>query len=165
MFHTAALQQVTDATTAKTSYTPIYIPASTTFDRITMRTASTFSGSAVFRLGIYNNSSDDLPGTVNLDAGTVSPTAASTNYEITISKTLDAGWYWLAINCQTAATTNAIFALTGNSQGGNFALSGSATPNGNTYYGYEQSVSVTSGFATAASIAGNTTPVIVWLRK
>jgi hypothetical protein len=49
--------------------------------------------------------------------------------------------------------------------GGLVGFTGSATPSGNTYHGYEESVSVTSGFATAGTLAGNTIPVIVWIRK
>jgi hypothetical protein len=76
-----------------------------------MVSSTGFVGTAVVRLGIYNNSSSDQPSTVLLDAGTVSPTAANTGYEITISQTLSQGWYWLAINCQTAATTNSILGV------------------------------------------------------
>jgi hypothetical protein len=152
-------------TADKTSYTPIYIPVSTTFDRIAMRTSATFVGSAVCRLGIYNNSSSDQPSTVLLDAGTVSPTAATTNYEITISQTLSQGWYWLAINCQTAASTNSITAVQGQAGGGVVGFTGSSGPSNPTYSGYQESVNVSSGFATAGTLAGNTQPLIVWIRK
>jgi hypothetical protein len=55
---------------------------------------------------VYVNNTNGNPSTVAFDAGTVSCTAASTFYEITISETLAEGWYWLAVNTQTAATTN-----------------------------------------------------------
>jgi hypothetical protein len=96
----------------QTIYTPIYLNGYT-FDRISTRTGSTFSGTAAVRLGIYNASATTvLPTTVYLDAGTVSCTAASTTYEITISTTPPAGWYWLAWNLQTLATTNSFAAIT-----------------------------------------------------
>lgn len=90
-----------------TYYAPIYIGKTTTFDRIACVTSSIFSGTASARLGIYNNnSSTGKPSTVVLDAGTVSCTAGSTTYTITINQSLSAGWYWLAINTQTVATKN-----------------------------------------------------------
>jgi hypothetical protein len=88
-----------------TFYIPFYVPQTTTFDRIGCRTASGFSGTATVRLGIYNNGTN-VPTTVVLDAGTLSATSASTFYEITINQQLSAGWYWLAFNSQTNATTN-----------------------------------------------------------
>lgn len=88
-------------------YTPIWIPKTLTFDRITIRTGSTFSGSGVARLGIYNNDPAlTTPTTVVLDAGTVAPTAANSTYEITINQSLNAGMYWMAFVSQTNATTN-----------------------------------------------------------
>jgi hypothetical protein len=88
-----------------TYYSPIYVSESMTFDRIACRTGSSFSGTATVRLGVYNNSGGK-PSTVKFDAGTVNCTAATTTYTITISQTLDAGWYWLAHCTQGAATTN-----------------------------------------------------------
>ena len=70
-------------------------------------TSSSFSGTATVRLGIYNASSTTgKPSTVYLDAGTVSCTSSGTIYEITISSTPPAGYYYLAFNMQTAGTTN-----------------------------------------------------------
>jgi hypothetical protein len=64
------------------------------------------------RLGVYN-ASGGVPTTVKFDAGTVSATASSTAYEITISETLGAGWYFLAANTQTAAATNTLASANG----------------------------------------------------
>jgi hypothetical protein len=83
-----------------------------TFDRIACRTGSTFSGTATVRLGVYNNSGGK-PSTVKFDAGTVSCTASSNTFTITISETLDAGWYWLAHCTQGAAATNNFVSSTG----------------------------------------------------
>jgi hypothetical protein len=92
-------------TANKTYYIPFYVTGTRTFDRIAIRTNSTFSGTSTVRLGVYNNSGG-APSTVKFDAGTVSCTAAGTQYDITISQQLTAGWYWFAFNSQTAATTN-----------------------------------------------------------
>jgi len=147
-----------------TQYTPIFIPATGSYDRITMRTHSTFSGTATIRLAIYNNSSGDRPDTVNFDAGTVSATAASTNYEITINRSLDAGWYWLALNTQTAATTNTLAACI-NSATNWSPLIGASSPTGNNVMGFSESATVTSGFATAGTLSANVGTALVWLRK
>ena len=88
-------------------YVPFYVSTTTTFDRIAVRTATGFSGTATVRLGIYNNdAATGKPSTVNLDAGTVSCTATGVIYTITINKSLNAGWYWLAFCTQGAAATN-----------------------------------------------------------
>ena len=92
------------ATQNTTYYSAFYVSETATFDRIACRAATGFSGTATVRLGIYNNGTN-APTTVVLDAGTVSVTAAGT-FEITISQQLTPGWYWLAFNSQTNATTN-----------------------------------------------------------
>lgn len=102
---------ITEATSALTAnrsyYMPFFVSKQTTFDRIAVRTGAGFVGTATTRLGIYNNdTTTGNPSTVNLDAGTVSCTAATSLYQITISKTLAAGWYWTVVNTQTAAATN-----------------------------------------------------------
>jgi hypothetical protein len=148
----------------RTYYSPIYISETTSIDRIAIRTSSIFSGTTSVRLGIYNHDySTGLPTTVLLDAGTVSVTALSTIYEITISQTLGAGFYWVVM-CQqgTAPTTSS---YTGNSTGSGFNLymQTSATPTSSQHSGYHQS-SVTSAFATASSLSVNTQVPFVWLR-
>ena len=88
-----------------TYYVPIVFNDTNTFDRISIATGASYSGTGAVRLGIYNNdSTTGKPSTVLLDAGTVATTAASTNYEITISQSLSAGAYWLAFCVQTAPT-------------------------------------------------------------
>lgn len=85
-------------------WVPIFVGTSRAFDRIAVRTDAAGAGSNTLRLGIYNNT-DGKPSTVVLDAGTVACTAANTTYEITISQTLNAGWYWLACCQQSGAGT------------------------------------------------------------
>lgn len=148
----------------RTYYAPIYIDQTTTVDRITIRTANTFAGTATVRLGIYNNdATTGQPSTVLLDAGTVSATAASTNYEITINQTLTTGFYWVAMAQQgTAPTTSAYF---GNSIGStvNLLMASFNSPGGNANVGYIQN-SVTGAFATAASLSLSASTTIVYLR-
>jgi hypothetical protein len=147
-----------------TYYTPIYIPDTTTVDRITMRTGTGFNGTGAYRLGIYNNSVSDTPGTVLLDAGTVSATAATTNYEITISQSLSAGFYWLAFNCTSLpAGSNSIVNISSSSTITNL-FNFTTSPTGSFIAGLTESVNVSSGFSTAGTLT-NTTPLfLVWLR-
>ena len=129
-----------------------------------MQTRGTFIGTATVRLGIYNNTNGQ-PSTLILDAGTVTPTAANTVYEITISQTLSAGFYWLAF-CQqgTAPTTSS---YTGFGGANNTAIpilgTGSSTVAGNIQCAFTQS-SVTGAFATATSLTTSGTQLYTWLR-
>jgi len=164
-FRTPATNATTTVTVVAnvTHYTPIYVPVSTTFDRIVMRTGATFSGTSTIRLAIYNSSSG-RPSTVKLDAGTVSAIAAATNYEITINQTLAAGWYWVAINTVTAAATNNLVNLNTNASSFspfNFATLGILQ---NMVVGFTENVNVTSGYATAGTLNISTNPLIIWVR-
>jgi hypothetical protein len=147
-----------------TLYTPIYIPESATFDRIAILTRAAFSGSATVRLGIYN-STNGVPSTLILDAGTVSPTAASTAYEITISQTLAAGFYWLAF-CQqgTAPTTPTYTGFGGSNQSGSPLLAMGVGAFGNNIISAYSQASVTGAFANAGTLASSSSQRYVWLR-
>ena len=91
-----------------TYYIPFRVVETKTFDRISFVTgSSTITGTGTFRLGIYNQSAG-VPTTVLLDAGTVNATAASTAYSATISQSLSAGVYYLAINMQTSWTAGSL---------------------------------------------------------
>ena len=144
----------------RTFYLPIFIAQSTTIDRIALRTSATFSGTSTVRLGIYN-SSGGLPTTVSLDAGTVSATAASTNYTITVSHTLAAGLYFLAQNTQTAATTNN-YASANTSY---LQMTTGTTPSSTMPAAWYEDVTVTSGFATATTLSLINNAPDVWIRK
>ncbi|MBN3989222.1 MAG: hypothetical protein HWQ36_01350 [Nostoc sp. NMS2] len=50
------------------------------------------------RIGIYNNSSNGLPTNLLLDAGELDTSTLGFKESI-ISLSLNAGWYWLAANC------------------------------------------------------------------
>jgi hypothetical protein len=146
-----------------TTYTPIYIPESTTFDRIAMQTRATFVGTSTVRLGIYNNTNGQ-PSTLILDAGTVTATAATTVYEITISQTLAAGFYWLAFCQQTAPATSSYAGFGG---ANNVAVAivgfGATAPSGNVLCAFTQG-SVTGAFANAGTLSNSGQAIYTWLR-
>jgi hypothetical protein len=135
----------------RTYYLPIVITSTGTLDRIQINTGTSFSGTASVRLGMYNMSSTTgLPSTVLFDAGTVSCTAASTNYSITISQSVTPGVYYLAANMQTAATTSSFWGVTKV-----YSPALPMTGNANTdspVQNYTQS-SVTGAFATAGTLS------------
>jgi hypothetical protein len=153
----------TAITHQRANYLPLYISKTTTVDRIAISTGSTFSGTATIRLGIYNESNGQ-PSTVLLDAGTVSATAASTNYEITISQSLSPGFYFLAF-CQqgTAPTVASYIGATSSVVLQNYFMLGSTSPSTVNAVGYQQS-SVTGAFATASSISISGSTAHVWVR-
>jgi hypothetical protein len=132
---------------ARTYYLPVYLP-NCTLDRIEIRTGNAYTGNHTVRLGIYNNT-NGRPGTVLLDAGTVSATANNTNYSITINQVITEGWYWLASNCQTqvsAGTKEFLSAGTG-VKGAQF-FAGIECLTCTPYTSYFES-SITGAFATA----------------
>jgi hypothetical protein len=147
-------QGAVSATLNTVYYAQIFIPVTTTFDRIAIKTGSTFSGTASIRLGIYANT-NGKPSTVVADYGTVSATTASTVSPITISQSLTAGFYWLAAVMQSAASTNS---FSGNA--GNIAAYQTyqnlpydpAMATGSVITGYIQN-SVSGAFATAVPVA------------
>jgi hypothetical protein len=145
---------VVTAVEDQTRYTPFYVPHTATYDRISIRTASTFSGTAVARIGIYDGSTG-IPTTVVLDAGTVSCTASNTTYSVTIAQSLSQGWYWIAVNTQTVATTNA---FQFNSQtNGDTVLYGAPNAFGaNANPSFTETATVSGAFTTATAVtSGN----------
>jgi hypothetical protein len=160
---TPTLQANANLTTTvnTTYYLPIYLSA-LALDRIVLTTSSTFVGTSVVRLGLYNhNASTGKPSTVYLDAGTVSCTAATNDYLITISNTPTAGIYWLAFNSQTAASTNSYI---GTSAGYNALSSQTGQTTASTRVSYWTESSITGAFATAGTLTAATTAPNVYLR-
>jgi hypothetical protein len=148
----------------RTYYYPIYLPGYA-LDRISINTSSSHTGTSTIRLGLYNaDATTGKPSTVYLDAGTVSATAASTNYEITISNTPPAGYYYFAVNVQAVTGTPALTAFsTGTNEVCNtpFFMPTTSTVVTSTYMtGYTES-SITGAFATAGTLAVNTSAIIV----
>jgi hypothetical protein len=152
-----------NVTHQRVSYTPIVIQSTTTLDRIAIVTGTAFSGTATVRLGIYSDNGG-VPSTLVLDAGTVSATAASTSYEITISQSLSSGFYWLAFCQQGTAPTvgNYLITSTGNVSPVNL-MGGASAPNGNVVTGFFQT-GVTGAFANASSPATTISAALVWVR-
>lgn len=86
-------------------YVPIIIHKRVTITAIGINHAATAAGAgSVVRLGIYN-SSNSLPSTLLLDAGTVATDTAAGQKFVTISQVLDPGMYWLAAVAQTVSGT------------------------------------------------------------
>ena len=140
------------ATLSRTNYVPIYLPASVTFDRIGIATSSVFSGTASVRMGIFaNDATTAKPSTLILDAGTVSCTVASTLYQITISQTLSAGLYWIAMNTQTAATTNSFLGLQSSQGVFNNLLPYKTLPTASFTTGWREE-SITGAFSNAGTL-------------
>jgi hypothetical protein len=135
--------------TNRTFYHPMWVPNTVIIDRIQFTTSGSFSGTSVCRLGIYADNGG-IPSTLILDAGTVSCTAAGTQYAITVSQSLTGGnFYWIAWNAQTGATVNSYLGF----------LESRANINYQTYrvtatltgvLGFEQA-GVTGAFANASS--------------
>lgn len=117
-----------------------------------IRTGVGFSGTSSVRLGIYN-SSGGKPTTVLLDAGTVSCNSAAGTFQITISQQLTPGFYFLANNPQSVATTNN-YTATPRTQSS--AFNGTPhTSGGETLQFFSQS-GVTGAFGTASSLSDGT---------
>ena len=160
----AAYGSISTTGTETNRFTCIYVPDTTSFDRLAIRTGTSFSGTQTVRLGIYADT-DGKPSTVVLDAGTVSVSAANTNYEITISQSLSAGFYWLCMCTQGTAPTTATYIgpPLGTTPVNIFMSAGQATPDANTNTGYQQS-SVSGAFATATSLLISQQPRYTWIR-
>ena len=89
-------------------YSPIYIPASQTFTQILCRTNTTFSGTADVYLGVYDhNAATNRPSNKVYDSGLfqITPSGQANYGPGTISLTLGAGFYWLAmvVNASSSA--------------------------------------------------------------
>lgn len=92
----------TVAPTTGTLYAvPFYVPAQTTFVKIMVSVTSATAGSHI-ELGIYANSGGQ-PAALILDAGQIDSSSTG-DKSITISQTLDAGWYWLAMSPSATVT-------------------------------------------------------------
>jgi|LakMenE18May11ns_1017448.scaffolds.fasta_scaffold9677478_1 hypothetical protein len=132
-----------------TYYLPFVVTATTTFDRIMIRTGIGFVGTSSVRLGIYN-SSGGKPTTVLLDAGTVSCTSAAGTFQITISQQLSAGFYFLANNPQSVATTNN---YTGTPRTQASAFNGTPYTSGGEALQFFSQSGVTGAFGTAENLS------------
>jgi hypothetical protein len=107
-FRTAGNGTTLVATDNRMYLQPITFGASVTITRIGIGNNS-FTTTGNTRLGIYSCDTDGMPLTLVLDAGTVSTTATGWFY-ITISQTLTAGRYWIAVVKQSGTYNH--FAIT-----------------------------------------------------
>jgi hypothetical protein len=149
----ASVASTSTAVANTTYYMPFFVSTATTFDRIQARAGSTFSGSAVVRLGIYG-STGGKPSTLILDAGTISLTATFQSGVITISQTLQPGIYWLAANSQTAATSNIYY---GPIATGTIGFINQPVDSGYATIIYYSQTGVTGAFANAGTLVNGTT--------
>jgi hypothetical protein len=148
-----------------TYYFPIYL-SGIALDRISLRTGNSHTGTSTIRLGLYNaNATTGKPDTVFLDAGTVACNATNTNFEITISSTPPAGFYYVAINAQTITGTPIVSAFNATNTLPFYFLKTTDTVESVTYLtGYSEG-SITGAFATAGSLTVITSaPVLTPLR-
>jgi hypothetical protein len=161
-YYTTSSNTATTATTTTTtgtvSYLPFLVEKTTTFDRIACRTSSTVTGTSTVRLGIYNNSNKQ-PSTVLLDAGTVSVTATTTIYSITINQTLNPGWYWLAHVVNSTTGTHSFLQVADAYPFGQVPLTASF----GLQPGWTQT-GVTGAFATASPTSTTNNRILVALR-
>jgi hypothetical protein len=116
-------------------------------------------------MGIYqNDTATGKPSTLILDAGTVSCTASSTNYQITIDQTLTSGFYWITMNTQAAAATNTFIGNTA-SQGAYNPLMPYKTslPTSSFVTGWREE-NITSAFTTAGTLLNLGSTPLTYLR-
>lgn len=139
--------------------------AAFTADRITIDIRSAGDAGSVVRVGIWRDSGFGKPGTLVLDAGTVSGTTVATQ-SITISQALTPGMYWLGAVWQGLSAVNPTWtALNATTQTANMEnqIANPATNN----WAYAWAAQPVSGALasnpTVFAIAGGTGPRI-WLR-
>lgn len=90
-------------------FEPFYVATTNTFDRIAVTVTTGGAAGCVLRLGIYNDTGNETPGSVLLDAGTVACTGTGTT-QITISQVLTPGMYWVSVAQQGAPASRATVA-------------------------------------------------------
>jgi len=129
---------------------PFYVGASATATKMATYVVTTAT-SGVMRLGIYNNSaSEDYPGTLLLDAGTVSTATVGTKI-ITISQPLSQGLYWLAYLSTTGSPSLLGFNNVTGAGGG-----GGAAPNTTMMPAFASSLFTSTANALAWTLSGQT---------
>jgi len=111
---------------------PFYVPYAATATSLSVSIGALNGASSVVRLGIYNNSTtDDYPGTLLLDAGTIltDTVGGSTGINtLTISQALTPGLYWLVGVRQGTGTPS----VSSYNSTGNYASSTGYMPYGTT---------------------------------
>jgi hypothetical protein len=126
---TTTLSTSINPTTNRLLLTPIYLDRTLTLDRLAAVSGPAFVGTSSVRLGIYD-SLNGKPNALVLDAGTVSFTAINTTLQITVSQSLNKGFYWLAFCQQSAPTTAAYWGQASGQTASNVYMFGSSTATG-----------------------------------
>lgn len=97
---------------ARLTAAPLFVPVTRSFDKANMITVTTAPGTgSTVQMGIYQNGSNDTPGALLQDFGSVASNGTVGSKEISISLTLQPGLYWLAqatLSVTTAGTFRTI---------------------------------------------------------
>lgn len=95
----------TGALTANTIYaSPLWIPPGAALDRIGINTTVAAAAGKVARLMLFAAGTDDLPGALLLDAGTVAADAVAGDLLLTIAYTPPPGLIYAAVVCDGTPT-------------------------------------------------------------
>jgi hypothetical protein len=158
-YRTAFPMSNVPASTGTLMAVPIYVAKTTTIDRIGI-TTSTVTTAGTMRLGIYDDPENTgLPTRLVVDAGVVSFSANSTNYEITIATDLVPGWYWFANVQQSGASSFLGYTAYLSSGPTNQSLSaGSSSTVSNCYLGNSYSSGVLPATIIGAYYQGYSSP-------
>lgn len=81
-----------------------YVPKACTIDRLGAEITTVGTAGSVFRIGIYKDTGDGMPGDLLLDAGTIDGTS-QTVQTVTVSQALNRGVYWFGGAAQVADCT------------------------------------------------------------
>jgi hypothetical protein len=151
---------------SRTHYNLIWIPRRMSFDRIGF-TQNTAGLTHNVRIGLYNSSlTTGLPSTVKFDAGEITLNGAGT-YTVTISQTVEAGFYWGAVYTGSTGINTPRF--TGSYYWGYLRGKVSSSESSSTIrFPYSQSVPTNSAtsFSDNPTITGeNQQALVVFLRK
>lgn len=143
----------------RTYYVPIDCTVATAIDRVGTEITGAGAAGSVLRLGLFNDSGNGIPGTVNADWGTVIGTAAGV-VSIVIAKTLPLGRSWLAITGQGAPATQPTVRCTVSTNDPTTAMVAQADGYANSYI----QNSVSGAYATAVIGGDNAIGPLVQVR-
>lgn len=142
---------------------PCLVSKTITITRIGAEVTVIGDAASVVRLGIYNDNGSGFPGTLLLDAGTISGNSA-TYQEIAINQSLSAGTYWFCAVIQGVTSTQPTLRTNTTSP---YSLGRSAAPDAShvTFLSYTMSSitgALTSPFST--SPASDTNAVRIYVK-
>lgn len=100
--NTTAFALTTTAT--RLYYAPIYIHRAHTFTAMNMYNTDAGDNGEKFRLGLYNHSATNGPGSLVVDMGEITLTGAAAERSVVASCAVTRpGWYWTACHCDSAS--------------------------------------------------------------